>query len=239
MNEGVTPMPGPARRGLQSATTSPALVEIGPPEGRDRWGVLTGAGAKVAVVVLFVALIGWLTLLQDETIRPGNQLPSPGIALAGADAAGWELLESGGDPRPNFPEPMVWRGDRLCVGFSRVDFDVLNPRPSLARCIAPEAFRALDSGDIVVVATVRSGNDTWHFIEFGSEIHTAEVRFVDDPELASDRVHIGTSTLALRSPNDSLINELRWTTTSATYRCVPDPDVWRTAQWCPPTAGAQ
>ena len=234
----MTPIAGPGERGPESTTTSAALVEIGPPEGRDRWGALTSASAKVAAVVFFVALIGWLTLLQDETIRPGNQLPSPGIALAGADATGWELLESRVDPRPNFPEPMVWHGDRLCVGFSRVDF-VVNPRPSLARCVDPEAFQPLDSGAIVVVATVRSGNDTWHFIEFGSEIHTAEVRFVDGPTLASDRVHIGTSTLAVRLPNDGLMSELRWTTTSATRRCAPDPDVWRTAQWCPPTAGAQ
>ena len=237
--EGVTPIPGPGEREPQSSTTPPTLVEIGPPEGRERWGALTSVGAKAAAIALFVALIAWLTLFQDETIRLGSQLPSPGIALAGADADGWELLESGGAPRPNFPEPMVWHGDRLCVGFSRVDFDVLNPRPSLARCVDPGALPSPESGDIVVVATVRSGNDTWHFIEFGSGIHTAEVRSVDGAALADDRVHMGSSTLALRLPNQRSIAELRWTTTNASYRCVPDPDVWHTAQWCPPSARAR
>ena len=232
-------MRGPGDSGLEPTGTPTTVVEIGPPSRRDRGDAPATAGTKLAAALVLVAVVAWLAFVQDETIRPGSQVPGSAIALSGADPHGWELLESRGDTRPYFPEPMVWHGDRLCVGFSRVDFDLPSPRPSLARCVDSEAAQPLDRDSIMVVATVRSGNDTWQFIEVGSRIVDAEVRFVDGARLAAARSHIGSTTLAIRLPNHRGVEELRWRTATATYRCSPDPDAWQTGSWCSPPAGVE
>ena len=88
---------------------------------------------------------------------------------------GWEsLVPTAGELRSGFPAPMVWTADRVCIGFARVDFGPDDFRPSLARC---ERHRAenVAANEIRSLVSIKSGFDTWHFIEAADHIDSIKV----------------------------------------------------------------
>lgn len=208
-------------------------VEIGPPTPDDPWVGRPSTRAKAAAAVVLVIVAAWVLLLGDESTRPGRQVPGAPVAIAAAEPDGWELLRSSGDPRPLFPEPMVRHGRRICVGFGRVDFGPTALRPSLARCVDTAAVGELPADGMVVISTVRSGNDSWHFIEVGAAVEGVEVDLGDGTRLGDERIHLGSTTVALRIPNDATVRALRWETATATYACSPPaPGFPGAGTWC-------
>ena len=98
----------------------------------------------VAIMAAAVALV-WLLVLAGRPALPGAQVEgTPEIRMAQPSEMNWHELVSGAEEeRPGFPEPMVSRGDRICIGFGRVDFKQEERRPSVARCVEPPEVRSL------------------------------------------------------------------------------------------------
>ena len=189
---------------------------------------------QVVFGVAVVAAVVWFVLSAGEQIRPGTQIEGQPVTLGLAALTGWTpLADLSGEPRPDFPEPMVWKKDRVCIGLSRVDFGPDDLRPSLARCVPNSTIAGLAPDAIVTIATVVAGLDTWHFIEAAGPVERVRVKVSDDGDLGGDRIHLAGSTFALRLTNGLDLERLEWGAGDITYRCTPDPMAWQTSDFCP------
>ena len=186
----------------------------------------------VAVGLVGVAVLAWIVLRADPPAA-GSQRPGPEVSIAAAPTSGWEPMVSVGASRGEaYPDPMVWRGDRVCVGFGRVDFDVDDRRPSLARCVDRFATRSLDDGELMSLLMVESGPDMWHFVEVDSAVVGVSVELAEGGEVSADRIHVGGSTIGLRLEQGVDVDRIAWETASGTYHCATDPIVWETSIFC-------
>jgi hypothetical protein len=192
--------------------------------------MLVGTGAVLATVIVIVIAV---PLLFGPTPREGAQTTSAGPILLERPALhGWEpLAPVAGELLAGFPPPMVRAGERVCIGFARVDFGADDLRPSLARC---ERHRAdnMAANEIRSLVSVKSGFDTWHFIEAADDIETFKMRLATGEAVNDDRVHLSGSTAALRLENGRDLASVEWSTQSHRYRCLPDPTAWRTSEFC-------
>lgn len=192
-------------------------------------------GGMILIALVATAAVVWFAFFAGNPAMPGSQVEGiPAMSMAQATELDWVAMESGmGEQRPGFPEPMVWRGDRICIGFGRVDFEPEKRRPSVARCIEPSDVQRFDPDAIAVLMSLASGLDTWHFLETTSPIDEVHVELGEGEALGRDRIYISGSTVALRLPNERDLDEIEWSTESGKWTCVPQRDVWRTSVFCP------
>lgn len=192
--------------------------------------VLAGVAAMLVIALLVVIAVRFLS---SPAPLEGAQVNQDGPILLERPAVnGWEpLMPLSGELRSDFPPPMVWRSDRVCIGFARVDFGPDDFRPSLARCERHPAEN-LGANEIRSLVSVKSGFDTWHFIEAAGRIDSVDVLLTTRESLSGDRIHLSGSTLAVRLENGVDIESLRWSTEDQTYRCESDPDAWQTSEFC-------
>ncbi|MGK0274602.1 MAG: hypothetical protein ACI9N0_000980 [Ilumatobacter sp.] len=194
---------------------------------RVRW-VLIGTGALLAIVIALAALL----VSEPTTWRGAQATPAGSFALEQAAFDGWEpLAPTAGELRAGFPAPMVWKGDRVCIGLARIDFGPDDFRPSTARCERQRAEN-MASNEIRSLLSIRSGFDTWHFIEAPGNIDAIEVRLATGAALGGERIHLSGSTAALRLEDGRDLASIEWSTRSLRYRCLPDPTAWRTSEFC-------
>ncbi|MFT5025710.1 MAG: hypothetical protein ACI9CV_000460 [Ilumatobacter sp.] len=132
---------------------------------RVRWA-LVGSDALLAIVIALVVL-----RVSEPTSQKGAQaMPAGSFVLEQAEFDGWEpLAPTAGELRAGFPAPMVWKGDRVCIGLARTDFGPEDFRPSTARCERQRAGN-MAANEIRSLLSIRSGFDTWHFIEAPGDI---------------------------------------------------------------------
>jgi hypothetical protein len=192
-----------------------------------RW-VLVGSGALLAIVIALAVL-----RVSEPTSQRGAQaMPAGSFVLEQAAFDGWEpLAPTAGELRAGFPAPMVWKGDRVCIGLARTDFGPEDFRPSTARCERQRATN-MASNEIRSLLSIRSGFDTWHFIEAPGDIDSINVRLATGAALGGERIHLSGSTAALRLEDGRDLASIEWSTRSLRYRCVPDPTAWRTSEFC-------
>lgn len=190
--------------------------------------VVVGTGALLAIVIVIAVL-----LVSEPTSRSGAQAtPAGSYALTRAAVDGWEpLVPTAGELRAGFPAPMVWTADRVCVGFARIDFGPDDFRPSTARCV-PLRAENMASNEIRTLLSIKSGFDTWHFIEAPDDIDSIKVHLATGEALGDERIHLSGSTAALRLENGRDLASIEWSTRSLSYRCLPDPTAWRTSEFC-------
>jgi hypothetical protein len=201
---------------------------------RVRW-VLAGTAVLLAIVVIIAVL-----LVTEPTSQKGAQAtPAGSFVLEQAAFDGWEpLTPTTGELRTGFPAPMVWKGDRVCIGLARTDFGPDDFRPSTARCERNRVTN-MASNEIRSLLSIRSGFDTWHFLEASRHIDSITVRLATGAALGGERIHLSGSTAALRLENGRDLASIEWSTQSLRYRCTPDPVAWRTSQFCPgPSKGS-
>lgn len=193
-----------------------------------------GRRGLLAIMVTAAMLVWLLILAAKPAPLPGVQVDGlPDIRMAQATEMEWDqLVSQSGDERPGFPEPMVWRGDRICVGFGRVDFSPEQRRPSVARCVDPPDVRTAGPSAIATLMTLASGLDTWHFIEASSEVGDVRVTLAEGERLGADRIYVLGSIFALRLPNERELRELEWSTAPGSWRCTPEAEAWRTSVFC-------
>jgi len=194
---------------------------------RVRW-VLIGTGALLATVIALAVL-----LVSEPTSQKGAQAtPTGSFVLEQAAFDGWEpLVPTAGELRVGFPAPMVWKGDRICIGLARTDFGPDDFRPSTARCERQRAEN-MAPNEIRSLLSIKSGFDTWHFIEAPGPIESIKVRFATGAAVGDERIHLSGSTGALRLENGRDLASIEWSTRSLTYRCVPDPTAWQSSEFC-------
>lgn len=192
-------------------------------------------GLLILVALAATVTVVWVVFFPGNPALPGAQVDGiPAMRMAQATELNWIEMESGpGERRPGFPEPMVWRGDRICIGFGRVDFEPEKRRPSVARCVEPSEVQWLDPDAIAVLMNLAGGLDTWHFIEATSSVGEVYVELADGEVLGRDRIYVSGSTFALRLPNERELGEIEWSTESGTWWCVPEAESWRTSVFCP------
>jgi hypothetical protein len=201
--------------------------ENGSSAARVHW-VLIGTGALLAIVIVIAVF-----LVSEPTPQKGAQAtPAGSFVLEQAAFDGWEpLAPTAGELRAGFPAPMVWKGDRVCIGLARTDFGPEDFRPSTARCERQRAEN-MASNEIRSLLSIRSGFDTWHFIEAPGDIDAIKVRLATGAALGGERIHLSGSTAALRLEDGRDLASIEWSTRSVTYRCLPDPTAWRTSEFC-------
>ena len=189
-----------------------------------------GVGA-VFTALIVAAVIVFVT--SDPPPRQGTQSePAGPVVLRLADDEGWDrLMPIAGIRREGFPEPMVARTDRICVGFGRIDFGPNDLRPSLARC-ERDPSPSMDPNEIRSIVTITSGFDTWHFLEAAGPIEQVRLRLAAGDIVSSDRIHLADSTMALRLENDRDDSSLEWSTNRGSFRCTTDAVAWRTSTFC-------
>lgn len=197
-------------------------------------GGRTVARVGLVIVLLAVGVLVAVMISKDAEVRRGRQVSSSSdVAFRQASVGGWEpLVPTSGQLRAGFPEPMVWRSDRVCLGFARVDFDADNRRPSLARCERDMSDQPLDVDEIRSLHAIQSGFDTWHFIEAADRVEAVSVTLSTGDALSGDRIHLSDSTIALLLENGRDLLSISWTTRAQTFRCDSDPSAWRTSQFC-------
>lgn len=207
--------------------------------GRSKRRVVGRIG--LVVVLLVVGLVLAVMVSSDTAARQGHQVPSgPEVVLRQAPVSGWEpLVPISGRLRAGFPEPMVWRSDRVCLGFGRADFDADNRRPSLARCERQPPPGSLALDEIRSVHVIESGFDTWHFIEAADRVEAVSVTMSTGESLSGDRIHLSDSTIALLLENGRDLMSFEWATRTQTFTCGSDPLAWRTSQFCPASSQAR
>lgn len=190
--------------------------------------VLVGTGVLLAIVIVTA-----LQLLSEPTPLEGAQAtPAGSIVLERPAVDGWEpLVPTAGELRAGFPAPMVWKADRVCIGFARIDFGPEDFRPSLARCVQHGAEN-MASNEIRPLLSIKSGFDTWHFIEAPDPIDSIKVYLATGEAVGDERIHLSGSTAALRLENGRDLASIEWSTRSLKYRCLPDPTAWRTSAFC-------
>lgn len=204
-----------------------ALDAEAPPATRRPWV----AWAGIATVAILVAIA--LQVAGRPDGEEGTQQPTGSVVLRRASSEGWDALEpTTGRLRSGFPTPMVWRSDRVCIGFARIDFGPDDVRPSLARC-EQAAGAEMASNEIRSLMSIESGFDTWHFIEAAAPVADVTVRLVDGELVGDDRIHLSGSTIALRLEVARDLAAFDWSTSRERFRCVPDPAAWRTSVFCP------
>jgi hypothetical protein len=194
---------------------------------RVRWAWV-GSGALLAIVIALVVL-----RVSEPTSQKGAQaMPAGSFVLEQAAFDGWEpLAPTAGELRAGFPAPMVWKGDRVCIGLARTDFGPEDFRPSTARCERQRAEN-MAANEIRSLLSIRSGFDTWHFIEAPGDIDAIQVRLATGAALGGERIHLSGSTAALRLEDGRDLASIEWSTKSLRYRCLPDPTAWRTSKFC-------
>lgn len=190
--------------------------------------MLVGTGAMLAIVIATA-----VHLLSGPTPREGAQTtPAGSIVLERPAVDGWQpLVPIAGELLAGYPPPMVWTAGRVCIGFARIDFGPDDFRPSLARC---ERHRAevMAVNEIRSLVSVKSGFDTWHFIEAADRIDSVKVHLASGEAVNDDRIYLSGSTAGLRLENGRDLASVQWSTRSDTYRCVPDPTAWQTSEFC-------
>lgn len=194
---------------------------------RVRW-VVIGTGAVLAIVIAVAVF-----LLSEPTPQKGAQVkPAASFMLAQAAVDGWEpLAPTAGELRAGFPAPMVQKGDRICIGFARIDFGPEDFRPGTARCERQRAEN-MASNEIRTLLSIKSGFDTWHFIEAPDDIESITVRLATGEAVGAERIHLSGSTAALRLENGRDLASIEWATRSLKFRCVPEPTAWRSSVFC-------
>ena len=194
---------------------------------RVRW-VVVGTGALLAIVIVIAAL-----LVSEPPPREGAQAPpADSFVLEQAAVNGWEpLAPTAGELRAGFPAPMVWKADRVCIGFARIDFGPEDLRPSTARCERQRAAN-MATNEIRSLLSIKSGFDTWHFIEAPDHIDSITVHLATGEAVREERIHLSGSTAALRLENGRDLASIEWSTRSLRYRCLTDPIAWQTSDFC-------
>jgi hypothetical protein len=194
---------------------------------RGRW-VLAGTGVVLAIVIVIAVL-----LTSEPTPLEGAQArTSDSVVLEQAAVDGWEpFAPTTGELRAGFPTPMLWTTDRICIGFARIDFGPEDLRPSTARCERQRAEN-MKANEIRSLLSIKSGFDTWHFIEAPHEIESIKMRLATGEVVGNERIHLSGSIVALRLENDRDLASIEWSTRSQTYRCVTDPTAWQTSEFC-------
>jgi hypothetical protein len=175
---------------------------------RVRWA-LVGSDALLAIVIALVVL-----RVSEPTSQKGAQaMPAGSFVLEQAEFDGWEpLAPTAGELRAGFPAPMVWKGDRVCIGLARTDFGPEDFRPSTARCERQRAGN-MAANEIRSLLSIRG---PWR--------HRAiKMRLATGAALGGERIHLSGSTAALRLEDGRDPASIEWSTKSLRYRCLPDP----------------
>lgn len=190
--------------------------------------------ATLAIGLVAALIAAVVVISADPPTRQGQQVSSTSeIALRQAPVRGWEpLIPTAGELRDGFPEPMVWRSDRVCLGFARADFGADVRRPSLARCEQQPPDQPLAIEEIRFLHSIESGFDTWHFLEAADRVDTVDVSLSTGESLSGERIHLSDSTIALRLENGRDLVSIRWSTRSQTFECLTDPKAWETSLFC-------
>lgn len=197
-----------------------------PLDGRRRWWV-TGLGI-VAIAAVATLL---LPLATPDRTSEGRQVgDAEPVEIGNPEADGWvAMVPLATDDRAGFPTPVVQHGSSICVGFARVDFGPDDVRPSLARCV-PAASEPIGTHEIRRLVSVKSGLDTWHFIEAGGDVTTVS------GSIGPNRVHLAGPVIGLRLENGVGIDDVTWSTRDGSFTCEPDDGVWQTGVFCPDDA---
>ena len=190
--------------------------------------------AALAIGLVVAVIVAAALISRDPPAREGHQVSSIAeISLRQASVRGWKpLVPTTGQLRDGFPAPMVWRSDRICLGFARADFGADVRRPSLARCERRPPDRPLAAAEIRLLHSIESGFDTWHFLEAADRIDTVDVTLSTGESIDGDRVHLSDSTIALRLENGRDLMSIRWSTGAQSFECLTDPLAWQTSQFC-------
>ena len=190
--------------------------------------VAIGAGVLVALIIGIA-----VQFASEPQPDDGIQRPTGSVVLRRAGVDGWvPLVPTAGQPRSGFPAPMVWRSDRVCIGFARADFGPDDFRPSLARCERDPLEQEMASNEIRSLLSIESGFDTWHFIEAAAPLTAVRVQLSVDRPMSNDRIHLAGSTVALRLEVGVDLVSIEWSTSTDVFRCMPDPEAWRTSIFC-------
>jgi hypothetical protein len=132
----------------------------------------------------------------------------------------WEsLIPVGDELLAGFSPPMVRTGDRVCIGFARVDFGREDLPSSLARYERQHADK-MKLNEIRSLASVKSGFNTWHFIEASNHIDSITVFLVTGEAVDHNRIHLSGPTAALRLENGRELASIQWSARSQTYHRV-------------------
>jgi len=213
---------------MTGSTTTYPLGEPGP--------TLRPKSSRIRVAVGFIIGAGviWLMLSGGGQVEQGVQIEGYEATMFSLAAVeGWELLVPGdGQPRLGFPEPMVWKSDGVCIGFSRVDFGPEDRRPTLARCVPHAPVAPLGANTIVSLVVIPSGFDTWHFVETAQPLESVRIELEEGGTVDADRIYIGGSTVALRLENENDLVSFEWSTMESTFQCTSDATAWRTSLFC-------
>jgi len=208
--------------GEQPATPSPGAADR---RRRLLLGIALAVGAIVVAVVIPV--------VTPERVSDGRQVAdAEPLEIGSPESDGWVVMVPlAADDRTGFPTPVVNFGPSTCIGFARVDFGPDDVRPSLARCV-PAAPMSLGNDEIRLLVSIKSGFDTWHFIEAGNDVALADVATTSD-SIDPSRVYLADAIIGLRLENGVSVARLSWSTIDGSYECESNDDAWKTGAFCP------
>jgi len=201
-----------------------------PDEAIDRrrragWLVLAG----------LVAAVGLSVLAFSGDARPemvGVQYPSLTAQVGDPGRRDWvQLTPVDRSFREGFPIPMIARGDQVCFGFGRLDFEPI--RPSLARCVEADDIPELTAEGLIELVSVRAGADTWHVLGTAGELTAVRVAASDGSVIDDERIHLDGDLIVLRLDTESGVSGLEWIIGRTRFVCTPPADAVDTGLFCP------
>jgi len=210
---------------------APTPTEVRPPaatpgDRRRRWifGVALAIAAVVAAVVI--------PLVSPDRVSDGRQLADAEPVEVGSPADdAWQSMEPlAADERNGFPAPVVSIDDSICIGFARIDFGPDDVRPSLARCV-PHASDTVDADAVRLLVSVKSGFDTWHFVEAGNDVVAVEVATADGT-IDPGRIYLAGAIIGLRMQNGVDVERFTWSTIAGAFECDADLSAWENGAFC-------
>ncbi len=193
----------------------------------------TGAFVLVGLVVVVVAVFALGGDARPE--MAGAQFPSLAARVQQPGTREWvELVPSDRSFREGFPVPMIARGDQVCFGFGRLDFDPI--RPSLARCVEADDIPELPAEGLISLVTVRAGVDTWHLLATAGELSAVRVADGDGSTIDPGRIHLDGEFVALRLDTSADVTGIDWIIGRTRFVCTPDGDAAVSGRFCAPDA---
>jgi hypothetical protein len=195
------------------------------------------ARQRLLIAAVGVACLAALGLLvgDDATVEDGYRAAGDSdVSIGTAEGRSWRQLEpASGSSRPGFPPPAVSTSEGWCFGFTRLDFDG-PPRPSVARCVAPDEVPDLAPDEMYPAIQVRAGRDVWHLVAFGRPIDDVAVTLADGTDLEPSRIHLDERVAALRLSAGAPVDNFEWADGRIRFRCTDvEPVATVTGHFCP------
>jgi hypothetical protein len=185
--------------------------------------------AVIAIVVIGAIVLGGGSRPEEQ----GQQFPSLVSRVRGPGTRVWvELTPSNGQVREGWPPPMISRGELVCFGFGRLDFE-RPTRPTLARCVDAANIPDLPANGLVSLIMVEAGTDTWYLLAAGADVDSVTLTDRNGAAVDAERIHVDDELIALRLGRAVELSELSWIVGRTRMLCAPSPDAARTAEFCP------